>query len=73
MTDWIILSAGAFLCFLSLKVLRIVIRTRRSYVHTLREIGEGGVPFLPAQVVMLLAWGAVFMVGCALLVWGWVR
>ena len=70
---WAILSVGFFLCLLGGTILRQVLRLRASYMQSLRQEGVGTVPMLPAQVVMLVGWGAVFLTGCALIGWGWVR
>jgi hypothetical protein len=70
---WFILSGGAFLCFLSLVVLRILAQTRRQYVRTLEEAGIPVAPMLFADVMLFVAWFAVFLIGCALLAWGWIR
>jgi hypothetical protein len=70
---WIILSGGAFLCLLSLAILRQASRYRRAHVQRLRGHGMSDPPMLLAEAVVFAAWGGVFVAGCGLLIWGWIR
>ena len=73
MTNWLILSGGAFLCFLSLCVLRISAKLRREHVRRRQQEGTPDVPMLLAEALFFVVWFAVFLIGCALITWGWIR
>ena len=74
MTDWLIISGGVFLCFWSLCVLGFSAKLRREHVRRLQE--EEGIPDVPmllSEALYFVVWFAVFLIGCALITWGWIR
>jgi hypothetical protein len=73
MTDWIILSSGILLCWVSAKILATVAKLRQAYARKLRYRGVDHVPLAAAELLMFLTHGAAFAAGCALIVWGWDR